>query len=118
MASASCTADDLGTIHRAAFGHIQLFDQATHFFHVTRGRIDDQRIGARVGRCLHAWPQSSARSKELRERLLDGRYCRVLQGKHRKLRLGRNRLIELADQLDDRIDRIAPADQQQRVRLD
>ena len=111
-------AEDLSAIHRSALRHVQFVDQPTHFFHVAGCCIDNQAVRARVGCRFDAWPQAVAGTEELRNRLLDRGHRRMLQRKHRKLGFRRHRPVELRDQLDHRIHRFAPADQQQGVGLD
>ncbi len=110
--------EDPRLVDRGAAALIDAADQQIDFGQIAGRGADDQRIGAIVDGHLDARPQALRSGKRLCDRLLNRRRGRMAQAVHADLRLGRDRHIQLGDQLLHGRDRFAPADQQHGIGLD
>ncbi len=96
---------------------VEALHEQVDFLEIARGSLHDQGVGANVGGDLHLRTQARLLGEQVLHGGLHRRGRGVTKAEHAELRLRGDGLIELPDQLLDRLDRFAPADQQQRVRF-
>ncbi len=110
--------EDAQVVGGLALGHVDALDQGLDFGHIARAGLDDERIGAILGRDAGPGGEAGARAEEF----LDGggglRGRGVAQGEDAELVLGRNRLVQTPHQFDGRAHILDATDQQQGIGLD